>query len=143
MHTHIVFSTKNSQPVLDAPLRPHLYNYMAGILRKLECNSITIGGIEDHVHIGCAITKKHAPMNVVATLKKESSKWLKTQASHLKYFHWQDGYGLFSVSPTHIPQLNRYIENQFEHHKREDFKEELLRLLSINGIVFNEKYLWD
>ena len=75
---HMIFSTKHRRGVLHAEIRPKLYAYMSGILRNLECLSITSGGTEDHVHIACNLTKKHAPMKVLEEVKKDSSKWLKT-----------------------------------------------------------------
>jgi putative transposase len=115
----------------------------AGILQNLDCYSITIGGVEDHIHIGCAITKKHAPMKVLEYVKKDSSKWLKTLSPTFHDFHWQDGYGLFSVSSSHFDPLKKYIMNQVEHHKIETFQEEFIKLLRKNGVSFDEQYLWD
>ena len=143
LHAHIIFSTKHRRPVLDDEHRFKLYAYMTGILRNLECHSITIGGIEDHVHIGCVITKKYAPMKVLEWLKKDSSKWLKTLSPKFNDFHWQDGYGLFSISPSHVKPLRKYIMNQVEHHKTETFQEEFIRLLKKSDVEYNERYLWD
>jgi len=143
LSAHMIFSTKYRRPILDSEIRPNLYAYMAGILRNLECQSITIGGTEDHVHIACNLTKKHAPMKVLEVVKKDSSKWIKTQAQKFDDFHWQDGYGLFSVSPSHLPALRNYVLNQEEHHKTETFEEEFLRILKKYGMTYDERYLWD
>ena len=140
---HMIFSTKHRHPVLNEEIQPKLYAYMAGILRKMECYSITIGGIEDHVHIACHLTKKHAPIKVLEELKKDSSKWLKTQSAAFGGFHWQDGYGLFSVSPSHFDALRKYVMNQKKHHKKESFQEELIRILKKYDVEYDEKYLWD
>ena len=67
----------------------------------------------------------------------------KTLDSNLAPFHWQDGYGLFSVSPSHQEAVHKYILNQEEHHKKETFQEELLRILKKYGIAYDEHYLWD
>ena len=106
-----------------------------------NAQSITIGGTEDHVHIACNLTKKHAPMKVLEVVKKDSSKWIKTQAQKFDDFHWQDGYGLFSVSPSHLPALRNYVLNQEEHHKTETFEEEFLRILKKYGMTYDERYL--
>jgi REP element-mobilizing transposase RayT len=143
LHSHIIFSTKHRRPVLNNEHRSKLHAYMTGILRNLECYSITIGGVEDHVHIGCVISKKHAPMKVLELVKKDSSKWLKTLSPTFNNFHWQDGYGLFSISPSHVEPLRKYIMNQVEHHKTETFQEEFMRLLKKNNIEYDERYLWD
>ena len=81
------------------------------------------------VHILCNFTKKFPTAKVLELLKKDSSKFAKTLNSNLRDFHWQDGYGLFSVSPSHFEPVRKYILNQEEHHKKETFQDEYLRIL--------------
>jgi len=102
-----------------------------------------VGGMADHIHVLCNLTKKHAPMKVLEVLKKDSSKFVKTLDSNLAPFHWRDGYGLFSASPSHQEAVHKYILNQEEHHKMETFQEELLRILKKYGVAYDEWYLWD
>ena len=80
-------------------------------------------------------------MKVLEILKKDSSKFVKTLGSELAEFHWQDGYGLFGVSPSHVEVVRRYILNQEEHHKKISFKDELREFLIKHGVTFDEKYL--
>ena len=143
LSVHIIFSTKERRRWLTQEIRSRIWAYQSRILQNLECYSITIGGVEDHVHILCNLTKKLAPTKVLELLKKDSSKFVKTLRDDLAPFHWQDGYGLFSVSPSHIEVLREYIENQEEHHKTETFQEELLRILKKYQVPYDERYLWD
>ena len=143
LSAHIIFSTKELRPWLTKEIRPRLWAYQSRILQNLECHSITIGGVEDHVHVLCNLTKKHAPMKVLEVLKKDSSKFVKTLDPGLAAFHWQDGYGLFSVSPSHFDAVHDYILNQPEHHKKESFQQEFLRILKKYGVEYDERYLWD
>ena len=99
--------------------------------------------MQDHVHVLCNLTKKHASMKVLEVLKKDSSKFLKTLDRGLADFHWQDGYGLFSVSPSHVEAVRKYILMQEEHHRNETFQEEFLRLVKKYGAAYDERYLWD
>jgi hypothetical protein len=80
-------------------------------------------------------------MRVIEILKKDSSKFVKTLDAKLAPFHWQDGYGLFGVSPSHREAVNSYILSQEEHHKKETFQEELLRILKKHGADYGERYL--
>ena len=82
-------------------------------------------------------------MKVMELLKKDSSKFVKTLSADLATFHWQDGYGLFSVSPSHVLAVREYIRNQEEHHKKESFQEEFLRILKKYKVEYDERYLWD
>jgi putative transposase len=141
--SHIIFSTKTRHPWLTPDIRPRVWAYVSRILQNLECHSITVGGMADHIHVLCNLTKKHAPMKVLEVLKKDASKFVKTLDSNLASFHWQDGYGLFSVSPSHHEAVHKYILNQEEHHKKETFQEELVRILKKYGIAYDERYLWD
>src|SRR5262245_44459756 len=127
--SHIIFSTKERRPWLASDIRPRVWAYLSRILQKLECHSVTVGGVADHIHVLCNLTKKHAPMKVLEVLKKDSSKFVKTLNPSLAGFHWQDGYGLFSVSPSHREAVHNYILNQGQHHKKETFQEEYLRIL--------------
>ena len=139
---HIIFSTKERRPWLSAEIRPRVWAYLSQILQNLECNSITVGGVEDHAHVLCNMTKKHASMEVLEVLKKDSSKFVKTLGPELHMFHWQDGYGLFGVSPSHFEAVRTYILNQEEHHRRKTFQEEFLHILKKYRANFDERYLW-
>jgi putative transposase len=143
LSTHIVFSTKERRPWLTAQVRPQLWAYMSRILQNLECTSITVGGTEDHTHVLCNLTKKHAPMKVMEVVKKDSSKFVKTLRGDLRDFHWQNGYGLFSVSPSHWEAVRQYALTQEAHHRKETFEDELRRILKKYHVEYDERYLWD
>ena len=76
-------------------------------------------------------------------LKSHSSKWMKTNGDAFKSFYWQDGYGAFSVSPSEIEMLKKYISNQHEHHKTETFQEEYRTFLANYQLEYDERYVWD
>lgn len=94
------------------------------------------------MHVMSYISKKVAPVHVIETVKKESSKFVKTLGYDLKEFSWQTGYALFGVSQSHVDTLRWYIQQQEEHHKVESFQDEYRRLLTDAGIEFDENYLW-
>ena len=143
LSTHIIYSTKNRSRYLTPAIRPKLFAYMSGILRNLECELPTVNGVDDHVHVLCNLTKKLPLMKVLEILKKDSSKWLKTQPGIAPQFGWQNGYGAFSVSPGHREATREYILNQEDHHKQETFQEEFRRIMRKYGVKFDERYVWD
>ena len=112
LSAHIIFSTKSRRPWLTTNIRERVWAYQSRILQNLECSSITIGGVEDHVHVLCNLTKKFATAKVLEIVKKDSSKFIKTLDSSLRDFHWQDGYGLFSVSGSHFEAVKKYVLDQ-------------------------------
>jgi putative transposase len=140
---HLIFSTKNRQPCLSAGLRPKLHAYIAGILKEWQSPGNQIGSVEDHVHILFVLSKNHALCKVIEEVKKGSSKWVKTQEAALATFHWQNGYGAFSVSQSNVPTVTRYIERQEEHHRKVSFQDEFRAFLRRHGIEFDERYVWD
>ncbi|HUG11573.1 MAG TPA: IS200/IS605 family transposase [Opitutaceae bacterium] len=140
---HIVFSTKDRQPLLTKEFQPRVWAYLSKILHNMGCTDITIGGIEDHIHALCNLGKQCKPALLMQDLKSDSSKWTKELDPKLSDFYWQTGYGMFSVSSSHREAVRAYIETQEEHHKTEDFKEEYLRMLSEHNIAVDERYLWD
>ncbi len=119
---HLVYSTKNRDAVLDDAIRNELYAYKAGIFKNCDSTAIIIGGVADHVHILFTLSKNHALSKVVEAVKTGISKWIKTKDKRFAKFHWQRGYGAFSVSPSNAETVRQYIERQAEHHRRRTFR---------------------
>jgi REP element-mobilizing transposase RayT len=116
---------------------------MASILKDCDCSPIIIGGIENHVHVLCKLSKTRSMSSVIEDIKKKSSKWIKTKGVEYKDFYWQNGYGAFSIGKSQINTLKKYLQNQEEHHRKKSFKEEFLELLNRYGVKYDERYLWD
>jgi putative transposase len=143
LYAHLIFSTKHRKPFIDDEIRPRLHAYLATLIRNLDSSYVVVGGVADHVHILFDMGKLHAPVAFVENVKRESSKFVKTLGKHYKDFYWQRGYGMFSVSPTHKNDLEKYVRNQDEHHQKTTFQEEFRAFLNRYGIAFNEEYVWD
>jgi REP element-mobilizing transposase RayT len=140
---HLVFSTKNREALLADDIRDELHAYIGGIVENQKGTLLKAGSVADHIHLLIAHPRTCAPSELVQEIKTGSSKWLKTKASRYADFHWQSGYGIFSISPTHRPALEQYIANQAEHHRKVTFQQEYRRLLEKYGIQFDERYVWD
>jgi REP element-mobilizing transposase RayT len=140
---HLVYSTKHRNAWLPDDVRDSLFAYRAGVFKQWESPALVIGGMEDHVHTLFSLSKNHALKRIVEEVKKGSSKWMKTEGSRNRDFHWQNGYAAFSVSESNVPDVRQYIENQREHHRRMTFQEELRALLNRHGVAFDERYVWD
>jgi REP element-mobilizing transposase RayT len=144
IYLHLIFSTKLRRPFLaNKELRAKTHAYLAGICHNLECPSLLVGGVEDHIHICCRLAKVWNVSELIRELKRDSSKWIKTQSADLADFHWQEGYGAFSISPGHWEQLQHYIANQEDHHRKESYQDELRRICAKYGLQLDERYAWD
>lgn len=142
-YIHIVFSTKNREPLIDENIQEELFSYLSGICKNLECYPVKVGGYKDHVHILCILSKKVTLIKLLEGLKSHSSKWIKTKGHKYSGFYWQNGYGAFSVNPGEIQKVTDYIQHQKEHHSLRSFKQEYLLFLKKYDILFDERYVWD
>ena len=140
---HLVFSTKNREMLLADDIRDDLHAYIGGIVDHQRGKLLKAGSVADHIHLLIALPRTCAPSDLVQEIKTGSSKWLKTKGTRYTNFHWQGGYGIFSISPSHRAALEDYIATQAEHHKVVTFQEEYRRLLEKYEIQFDERYVWD
>ena len=143
VYIHIVFSTKNRQPIIDENIEVRLFEYIGGICKSFECNPIIVGGHRDHIHILCTLSKKVSQMKLIEEIKKRSSKWIKTLSSDYNGFYWQTGYGIFSINHTELDVATNYIKNQKERHRKINFQEELVAFLKKYEIEYDKRYIWD
>ena len=142
--THLIFSTKNRFPFLsDKVLRAEMHAYLSEMLRNQACETLMVGGVEDHTHSLFALSRTLPIARVVKEVKRTSSGWIKQAWPRLAKFHWQGGYAAFSVSQSNLENVIRYIENQEEHHKRVTFQDEYRAFLKAYGIEYDERYVWD
>lgn len=142
-YVHIVFSTKYRQPLIQQSIEPELYSYLGGICNKLECQVLKVGGYTDHIHILCMLSKKITLAKLVEEIKKNSSKWIKTQDKKYSNFYWQDGYGAFSVNPAQVEIVTNYIANQKEHHNKKTYQNEYRAILKKYEVKYDERYVWE
>ena len=141
---HIIFSTKNREPLLpDKQVREKVHAYLAGIWNQMKSPALIVGGIEDHVHILCNQSKNVALKDLIQKVKQDSSKWVKRQWPDLNHFYWQQGYGAFSVSPPHLDKVRHYIATQEEHHRKVGFQGEFRSFLERYQVPYDERYVWD
>ncbi len=138
---HLVFGTKNRHGFITTSIKNDLHAYIAGTARGEGADVYEIGGIEDHVHILLGLPRTVAISVLAEKIKSSSSKWLKMKEESLRYFAWQQGYGIFSVSHSNIETVRKYIQNQPEHHKKFKFQDELRILLQKHNIQFDERDL--
>ncbi len=140
---HLVFSTKNREPLITPEIEKELHPYMAKIFRELKSPSLAIDGTSDHLHILFSLGRVIKVADLVEEVKTESSKWIKTKGREFKNFHWQRGYGAFSIGQSNVVSLERYIYGQKQHHRRVTFQDEYRKFLEAYRIDFDERYVWD
>ena len=141
---HAVFSTKDRRPFLrDKKFREELHNYIGGILNRLDCQPVVVGGVEDHVHLLCALSRTCQASEMIKEVKRGSALWLKTKSPDFHDFAWQSGYGIFSIGFSQVNTVRSYIAGQEEHHRKVSFQDEFRQLLHRYEIKYDEQYVWD
>jgi putative transposase len=140
---HLIFSTKNREHFLTPSIETELHPYMASIFKGLKSPSLTIEGTPDHIHILFSLSRVIKIAELVEEAKTDSSKWIKSKGREFTNFHWQRGYGAFSIGQSQVSPLKRYIARQKIHHQRVTFKDEYRRFLATYGIDYDERYVWD
>ena len=115
LHNHYVFSTKNRDPSLHEDIINQTHEYLGGIIRGLGAKPEMIGGVADHVHMLIGQKTTHCPADLVREIKKASTDWLRVEQPD---FSWQEGYGVFSVSPDRLDAVSKYIVKQPVHHSK-------------------------
>lgn len=140
---HLVFSTKNREPVLSEAVRGPLCAYASAVLRDLDSPVVAINAWRDHVHILFELSKNHSLAQAVMEVKRATSKWIKTQGTGFARFHWQSGYGAFSIGQSGVEEVKAYIANQAKHHGARSFEEEFRSFLNRYQVEFDERYVWD
>jgi REP element-mobilizing transposase RayT len=142
--THLIFSTKDRFPFLkDEQIRRDMHAYLATVLRSHDCETLIVGGEKDHVPALFALSRRYSISTIVKEIKRTSSSWVKDLPGLQRKFHWQNGYGAFSVSQSHLDKVASYIERQEQHHKPVNFQDEFRTFLKKYQIEYDERYVWD
>jgi REP element-mobilizing transposase RayT len=144
VYLHTIFSTKDRFGFLeDLQIRTDTHSYLAGCAKALGCLPVRIGGVADHVHLLTSLSRTMSIADFVKETKRSSSNWLHERGGAWEKFHWQSGYGVFSVSQSNVEAVANYIDRQEEHHRKESFQDEFRRFLEKHGLSGDERYLWD
>jgi len=118
-------------------------SYLAGVFHERGATPFLVGAVSDHIHILCLQSKDELISKTIGDAKRSSSIWIKEKGYMLSKFHWQRGYGVFSVSESNIEKVKQYISGQEDHHKVVSFQDEFRSFLKKHNIEYNEQYLWD
>ena len=128
-------------PLITDVVRKDLHSYIIGTLTNTGSYVNEIYANPDHIHVLCTLPRTITIAELISKIKTSSSKWIKKQG--IINFSWQDGYGSFSVSPSKLMVVEKYISNQPEHHKKMSFKDELRNFFKEYNIEYDERYVWD
>ncbi len=142
-YIHFIFGTKYRHPLIAPAMRPRLWEYIGGIAREHKFDALCVGGDVDHAHVLIDMSRTLTIAQSIQLLKGGSSKWVNDTFRTFGEFHWQTGYGAFSVGADELDSVIYYILHQETHHHNQAFQDEYLSLLDRYGVAYDERYLWD
>ena len=142
IHIQAVFAVQNRDCIIQSTWKEQLYKYITGIIQNHRHKLLAINGMPDHIHIFFGYRPAQSLADLIQDIKGDSSKWIKDKGFSKGKFSWQEGYGAFSYSKSHVNAVIKYIQNQEQHHRKKTFTEEYLEMLRKFEISFNEAYIF-
>ncbi|WP_316805980.1 IS200/IS605 family transposase [Pedobacter agri] len=142
IHIQFVFAVKYRASLINPEWEERLMKYITGIVQANNHKMIQINTMPDHIHILIGLRTHQSISALIQNVKTESSKWINNQGFLKTKFSWQEGYGAFSYSKSDVPNVIRYIQNQKEHHKKENFLGEYTKFLKAFEIEYEDRYIF-
>jgi len=143
IYIQIVFAVRGRQNLISQEWAEEVYKYISGIITNKGHKSIIINGMPDHIHAFVGLKPSMSISDLTRDIKNNSSNFINIKGWVKGKFSWQEGYGAFSYSESHVSRVFDYIKNQEEHHKKRSFRDEYLDLLRKFEIQHDERYLFD
>ena len=142
LHVHVVFTVQNRQSLIDIKWKDDLYKYITAIIQNNKHKVLQINGMADHIHILIGMRPVQSLSDLMKQVKQDSSKWINQKELINGKFSWQSGFGAFSYSKSQVPVVLPYIQDQDQHHKTTNFRDEYLDLLNEHNIEFDERFIF-
>ena len=142
IHVHLVFAVQNRLSLIDESWADNLYKYITSIIQNNNHKVLAIGGMPDHLHLLIGLRPDESLSHLVQEIKRDSSLWINEKRYVNGKFSWQEGYWAISYSKSQLLNVTNYILNQKEHHQKETFIEEYVKVLSDFCLNFDVKYIF-
>jgi len=143
IYLQLVFTPMRRENVIPVKYQEELQRYTTGIVQNKKHKLLAIKYMTDHVHIFIGYQPSQPLPDLVRDIKANTSKFINENKWVPGKFQWQEGYGAFSYSHSHIDNVIHYINTQEEHHSKTSFKDEYLEFLERYQIEYDPDYLFD
>ena len=142
IYFHGVTAVKYRRALIDPDWELRLYGYIREKLLEGECSPIAVGGVADHIHVLWCHPRTRTAAEVMQAIKGASARQVNILGLTEIPFHWQSGYGLFSVSRFRVQLVKSYIERQRAIHQERTFRKEYQRMLLRDLVNDPDRYLF-
>lgn len=143
LYVHVVFAVKGRESLVGKNWKEKLYKYICGIVNNNQQKVYAINGVQDHIHILLSVKPNILLSDLIRDIKANSTRWINENKFVKGKFHWQEGFGAFSVSQSQIDKVIKYIDEQENHHEKNSFRNEYLDFLKTYEIEFDDKFIFE
>jgi len=120
LYLHLIWATPGRAALVKPALERPLYRCMEDQARQMGCTVLAIGGMPDHVHMVLRYPAKVSVARLAQQIKGVSSHFVSGELQAGLGFHWQERYGAFSLSRSHVEKVVAYVKNQKRRHAEQD-----------------------
>jgi putative transposase len=142
IHIQCVMAVKYRQSLIQPEWKDQLQKYITGITQNYGHKMLAINNMPDHLHMFFGFRPNQSLSDLMRIVKSESTKWINDKQFTPAVFSWQEGYGAFSYSRSHVNKVTEYVLNQEEHHRHKTFLEEYEQFLKQFEIPYEERYIF-
>ena len=142
IYLHVVFAVSARICVISPERREKLQKYITVIITRNGQKLIAIYCTSDHAHLLLGLKPNIAPSDLIGDIKTGSTNHINEQRWTGCRFSWQEGFGAFSVSHSHLDRVANYIHNQPTHHRRKSFQREYVEFLERHRVAFDQRYVF-
>jgi len=143
IYIQVVFAVALRQSLIRPDFKEELQKYITGIVRKKGQKLIEINSMPDHTHVLIGLKPTIALSDLIRDVKSDSTEFIKRKGWISGRFNWQEGFGAFSYSHSHLDSVIQYIRNQEKHHAKRSFRNEYLALLKRFDIAYEPKHVFE
>ena len=143
IYLQFVFAVQYRRSLIPKKHKEELHKYVTGLVQNRKAKMLAVNCMPDHIHLFVGFKPVILISDFVKEIKVESNEFINNKKWLRENFNWQEGYGVFSYSHSHIDKVVKYVLNQEEHHRKQTFKAEYEGLLKKFQIPFQEKYLFE
>ncbi|TMI86464.1 MAG: IS200/IS605 family transposase, partial [Bacteroidetes bacterium] len=124
IYLQFVFAVKHRQSLIPKEHKEELHKYFTGLVKNRNAKMLAVHSMPDHTHLFVGFKPNVLISDFVKEIKVETNEFINGKKWIKGKFNWQEGYGVFSYSQSHVDNVIKYIMNQERRHKRISFKQE-------------------
>ncbi len=141
IYLHFIFAVQNRLSLIGESWEEDLYRYITGIVENNGHKMLAINGTANHIHVFIGYNSSQAIPDLMKDVKRSSSLWINKKKYVRGQFNWQEGYGVFSYSHSHIDNVAKYVLGRKAHHKEYSFRDEYEKFLNLYNVKYDPKYI--